>query len=94
MEIPDRVRSQYSCQLCGDSPHRRSTPNVKLVIDHDHNVFPKRARGKLCHGCNIGLGWIEKFIDRNCLENVIEYARTHGFEKCPEAQYFGFSEVQ
>jgi len=67
--------------LCGVSPLRKGEEKTKLVIDHDHNVSPKKARGKLCYRCNSGLGFIEYMLDSNALEMAVAYVTTHGFEK-------------
>lgn len=39
------------CGLCGESVKPR-------YLDHDHDTGVNR--GPLCHGCNLGLGFIEK----------------------------------
>lgn len=39
------------CGLCGTTEKRR-------YLDHDHETG--RIRGPLCHGCNLGVGFIER----------------------------------
>lgn len=62
------LETYKECTICGVS--------AKLDIDHCHrsNVI----RGMLCHSCNIGLGWLEKMIDKNILIKSIEYIENCG----------------
>jgi hypothetical protein len=50
------------CAICGEYPDR-------LHRDHDHKTG--RARGGLCHHCNIGLGMFRDDIER--LRAAIRY---------------------
>lgn len=63
-----REAQDYRCAICGTHeseikvtsrgrPRLDGTPNAdpfRLVVDHCHNST--KARGLLCHGCNVGLG--------------------------------------
>jgi len=44
------------CALCFGAPTKRA-----LHLDHDHETG--RVRGLLCHGCNLGLGFLKDNID-------------------------------
>lgn len=81
MQISERVARQYRCQICGTCP---TEGGRRLVLDHDHSVFPKKARGLLCHRCNLGLGVIEKWMRENIHNIAIEYVVSHGFENPSE----------
>ena len=56
-----------SCQICGASDR-------KLTLDHDHTSG--RVRGRLCEGCNFGIG---QFKDNpETLVKAAEYLRSKG----------------
>lgn len=77
--FPDKVRQEYErsvygkckedftyseCWICGSTE--------KLCVDHSHATG--KARGLLCHYCNIGLGVFKDNI--KSLEKAVEYLKT------------------
>lgn len=48
------VLDKLSCEICGSDD--------KLVVDHDHAT--NKVRGRLCHGCNVAIGFLNDDIDR------------------------------
>jgi hypothetical protein len=55
------------CDLCGISREQ-----VKFFcLDHCHKTG--RPRGMLCSACNIGLGHLERFLDRGLLEKSLDF---------------------
>lgn len=61
------------CALCKKSPE-----DVKLSADHNHSTG--KARGLLCHSCNIAVGYLEKY-DQAWLELAQSYVKQDGFYK-------------
>lgn len=56
------------CAICGSRDKRRK--NVKyFAVDHDHRTG--KARGLLCHPCNVGIGNLQD--DVNILAKAIQY---------------------
>ena len=52
------------CDICGNVPK-------KLHVDHVHGSNPVVVRGLLCHGCNVGIGFLKENVQ--ALKNAIEY---------------------
>lgn len=54
--VYDRLleEQQGLCAICNEPPKRR-----KLALDHDHDTG--KIRGLLCYGCNVGLGYLQRF---------------------------------
>lgn len=48
-----RILSIGQCEICGSSD--------RLVVDHDHKT--NKVRGRLCHGCNVGIGFFNEDVD-------------------------------
>jgi hypothetical protein len=59
------------CALCGTV-----SKNIKLSADHDHKTG--KARGLLCHSCNIAVGYLEKYDD-SWLNKAQKYIKNGGF---------------
>lgn len=57
LEQYDKMFEQQDgkCAICN-----QSELGYRLCIDHDHKTG--RVRGLLCHGCNLSLGHLEKYI--------------------------------
>jgi hypothetical protein len=52
------ARQEGKCAICLRSDR-------KLCVDHDHyrkNINGVATRGLLCYGCNVRLGWIERYL--------------------------------
>lgn len=65
------AKQEGKCAICGGSD--------RLVVDHDHATGA--IRGLLCHGCNAGLGFLER---REWMQRARRYlARAAGFHFCP-----------
>lgn len=50
------TRQNKKCAICGRS---QSEFPRRLFVDHDHKTG--KVRGLLCPGCNLGLGYFEKY---------------------------------
>ena len=61
------------CALCKNPPEQ-----IKLAADHNHNTG--KARGLLCHSCNIAVGYLEKY-DEKWLSKAKKYIKEDGFYK-------------
>lgn len=49
-----KVLDKQSCEICGG--------DNRLVVDHDHKT--NKVRGRLCHGCNVAIGFFNEDVDR------------------------------
>ena len=63
------------CHICGGTKTGRWGT---LHTDHDHRTG--KVRGKLCVGCNQGLGHFRESI--RLLKKAISYLRKHGGKRC------------
>lgn len=74
-EIARMIRSQRGrCPICD-----RAEPEIKLVVDHDHNTG--KVRSMLCQTCNTGIG---KFKESpNILMAAIRYLEQHKGQATP-----------
>jgi hypothetical protein len=52
-----KIHQGETCGICGVKLHGNGA--FKLCCDHSHNGFV--PRGLLCHVCNVGLGFYEKY---------------------------------
>ena len=68
----EEIRKIYTgyCHACGVS---EVDCGKNLALDHDHKTG--RARGWLCLGCNLALGYLRNSADRALL--LAEYAEKH-----------------
>ena len=61
------------CAICGEHPDP-ARQHAKLYIDHCHDSG--KVRGLLCHGCNVGIGWMQDQPER--LDAAAAYLRERG----------------
>lgn len=61
---------QGRCAICGK---HQTELRSNLHIDHCHKTG--KVRKLLCNNCNSFVGWLEKYIDNDLLENCLKYLK-------------------
>lgn len=68
------VEQEGCCDICGtDTPQGHGAKNKRFSVDHNHSTG--KARGLLCHHCNIALGSFKDNIES--MAKAIDYIRKH-----------------
>ena len=60
---------KHSCKLCNN----KFSPVVQACVDHDH--VTGKVRGILCHDCNKGLGYLERFARLDVFRGIKSYLK-------------------
>lgn len=70
------------CWVCGAKKSVIVGKDVRLVIDHDHNLSgPESIRGILCHHCNLAIGYAED--NPALLRRMADYLERYDEEGSP-----------
>lgn len=58
-------KQNYTCAICGEKSIK------ELRVDHDHKSG--KVRSLLCAKCNTRLGFLEKILENELLEKMVDY---------------------